>query len=130
VDAVLDFWETGFGVKGEPVAFSACEDLVRGAGQGVGKVFRAGETDFCLKVEVEAVEAGRASKVTVFKGLPRVRGFIVTVLEVIGGKALGLALTDDEPFSAFITDAFLTTVKAISDDSVTKVAFSLIKVPG
>lgn len=129
MDAIFDFWETGLGVKGEPVAFSACEDLVRGAGKGVCKVFRAGETDFFLKVEVEAFEAGRASKVAVFKSLPRVRGFIVTVLEVIWSKALGLALTDDEPFSAFITDTFLTTVKAVSDDSVTEVAFSLRKVP-
>ena len=61
--------------------------------------------------------------------MPRVRGFIITVLEVIGWKALGLALTDDEPFSAFITDAFLTTVKAVSDNSVAEVAFSLRKVP-
>ena len=58
MDAIFDFWETGLGVKGEPVAFNACEDLVRGAGQGVCKVFRAGETDFFLKVEVEALEAG------------------------------------------------------------------------
>lgn len=71
--AVFNFWETGQGVKSKAEAFLACKDQVGSAGQSVFKIFRALKTNFFFKIEVEPISAGRATEVTVFKSLPRIR---------------------------------------------------------